>query len=506
MIPQDITLSISSPCDNGAIQPGQLKGLHNSGNVTLSFFRELPETKKYSQFPEWVHPLGEFTMIQNDPKNSLHMTVSGSRTTIHLYFGNDVDFSIFQKYLGSKVRLRMSVCNPLVYILEPPDENITSIPPYSGTILPQPFGHSTRPKRISLQMLQKKGLVFKTESDVSKLTSSDFKELFDEDGKVKDVVAFSKALYNKDIDRSLLGEIFQLLTLPDFTEKTRDQRDEFIKEKREIYKKVKLQWQLVTFNQWKNYPELREVVDLLESDLIENEAVFSHFEHPNNVQTVAFNVLLTLSIWNHDEALYSKDMFTYVLPFINSFIQDAPDENTISLHNNEQVDTETVEADIFWCFTYFFDNNKISEILSTSNMPKMNQLFSQTGIILEKYLPELLQLLYQKHAHSLDFILHDCCKWFTTCFQTYDIVRLWITTLSFTFTTNILDFNKFFISSLLYSLAPLFIEMNPLNSEDFINRFDLIKKEGIDLNLVLVNSEKLMEIIQQPENNTPSTS
>jgi hypothetical protein len=49
--------------------------------------------------------------------------------------------------------------------------------------------------------------------------------------------------------------------------------------------------------------------------------------------------------------------------------------------------------------------------------------------------------------------------------------------------------------SLLFSLAPSFVEMNPLNSEEFVRRFHNLKKK-VELNLLLQNADKLMEILQ----------
>jgi hypothetical protein len=104
--------------------------------------------------------------------------------------------------------------------------------------------------------------------------------------------------------------------------------------------------------------------------------------------------------------------------------------------------------------------------------PFLKQLYIAVGSLLEQHFPELHQLLYQKHAYSLDFLRDDCSKWFTTCFEPDDIGRLWMSILSFSITCQ---FFQCFTSSMLFSLAPLFLEINPLNCEEFVRRFHALK-------------------------------
>ena len=52
---------------------------------------------------------------------------------------------------------------------------------------------------------------------------------------------------------------------------------------------------------------------------------------------------------------------------------------------------------------------------------------------------------------------------------------------------------------MLFSLAPSFVEMNPLNSEEFVRRFHNLKKK-LDLNLLLLNVKQLKEILGSGKN------
>jgi hypothetical protein len=201
--------------------------------------------------------------------------------------------------------------------------------------------------------------------------------------------------------------------------------------------------------------------------------------------------MLTLSYWNWDSASYVQGLITFLSPFLDSFIKEA-DCDSVTAHDGTRVDPEVGEAEIFWCFAEFYEHNQLCDLVKPSRQPLLKPLFIAIGYILEANFQELLQLLYQKHAFSLDFLRDDCSKWFTTCFRSSDVRRLWVSILSF---SSSFQFFQCFIVSLLFSLAPWFVEMNPLNNDEFIRRFHNLKQK-VELNLLLQNANKLMEILQ----------
>jgi hypothetical protein len=207
---------------------------------------------------------------------------------------------------------------------------------------------------------------------------------------------------------------------------------------------------------------------------------------------IAFNVFLTLSVYNRDGAAYVEGLVTFLAPFLTSFVLDA-DGDVATRPNGEVAPAEDVEADIFGCFSRFYEQNRLSDLVRPSRHPFLKQLFIAVGSLLEQHFPELLQLLYQKHAYSLDFLRDDCSKWFTACFEAEDIRRLWMSILSF---SSPYQFFQCFTVSMLFSLAPLFLEINPLNCEEFVRRFHALKKR-VHLNLLLVNTQKTRDIATQ---------
>jgi len=520
-LPQDTNTNLCIIDDEGNTRKGLLKMQHNNGNVSLSFFPEIvtdnskgkSQGKRIAQIAECVYQLSDFTMIEMDRDDDLIVTLSGSRSRCQLYFNRNNDISHFLQYIESKVRLKKSDCNPRVYLLEPPDVEQKPITPYRNTALPETQQHGKAgASRVSLQRIQHPGLTFKTDIPVPKLTSDEYYALFDSEGRIVNNSQFPSVFYNKDIDLKVMGDLWKLLLDQDDVdgsnqteektaaernaEKTSEQRKEKLVRNCQTYKKIKEQWKRTTPRQWKNYPELRKLVELLETDIDDHQALFDHFPEPDCVKRIAFNILLTLSYWNWDKAIYVKDLVTFLAPFLDSFIESANCEKVI-FHDETEMDIEDAEGEIFWCFNSFYEHNQLCDLVRPSDRPIQRPLFIAVGCILEDSFPELLQLLKQKHAYTLDFLGEDCAKWFTTCFSGPDVRRLWISILSF---KSSFQFFQCFIVSLLFSLAPHFVEMNPLNTDEFVRRFHNLKTTKVDLNLLLQNASGVMNILRKKSN------
>jgi hypothetical protein len=247
-------------------------------------------------------------------------------------------------------------------------------------------------------------------------------------------------------------------------------------------------WRTTTPRQWSNYGDLRTLVKILEDDLTDKQAIFSHFNNPTAVQRIAFNILLSLTYWNWDAASYVPGMVTFLSPFLDSFI-DSTDGPNLRLHDGEVLGTEEAEADIFWCFVQFYDLHQLCHLVRPSPQPLLKPLFMTVGNILQETYPDLLQLLYQKHAFSLDFMRDDCSNWFTSCFEGPDLKRLWTSVLA---SPSSFQFFQCFIIAMLFAMVPSLIEANPLNSDDFAAHYEKVKR-AIGLTLLLENTTKLME-------------
>lgn len=496
---QDITISVALVLKDKEQKSGVVKIQQNNGNMILSFYPELESLtqnralpKRIAQIAEYICQMCDFKTITRNVDDKLLLTLAGTRSRCGFRFQRDEDVMTFLNCVSKRARLRTSDCDPLVYIIEPLDTVDGPLSPFRSTALPQKSTHANRcPGKESIQKVQQRGMLFSVTEPVGAISADDYRALFDDDGKIRDMEAFPDVFYNKNIDFSVMGDVWKLLLTPENATKSAQERSDEDQQNRERYEGVKRQWKITTPRQWKNDPELQELVRKLEADLQKNKELFSHFSVPGYAQRIAFNVLMTLSRWNWDGAAYVEGLVVFLSPFLDSFVKDV-DAETVTRHDGSVVDVGVVESEIFWCFAKFYDHNHLCDLMRSNSQPLVKELFISIGYILQDNFPEMLQLLSQKHAFSLDFLSEDCSKWFTTCFKGDDVRRLWVSILTF---SSSFQFLQCFIMSLLFSLTPALVEMNPLTTDDFVEKFAALKTT-VDLNVVLVNTKKLIRVLK----------
>ena len=306
-------------------------------------------------------------------------------------------------------------------------------------------------------------------------------------------------MFNSTVDPSIQSQIWKLFLYKSDKQAyllNSEQRKELEIDYRKIYSLIKSQWRSVTQRQWDNDTDLQNLVILLEKDINSNSNLFSSFSNPKSMMKLAFNILLTISIYNHDNASYIPKMIQLLVPFLSSFCIDVEyngiDNEIATNIKGEKVPAEEIESDIFWCFYNFYIDNQIFNLIRPSKTFDLKTLFVEAGKLLESYFQSLLQLLFQKHAYSLDFLRNDCVWWFSDIFNVEDLKRLWLSVLV---SKNWLEFYERFICALLYSVIPQLGEINPLMREDFLLRFQDIKK-NLDLNVILENTKALINLIE----------
>ena len=492
---QDTSISLALITEAGEEKKGVVKIQQNNGNMTLSFYPELESItqnralpKRIAQIADYICQVCDFRTITLDPDDRLRLTLVGCRSRCAFKFAKDEDVTTFIGCVSRRARLKTSDCNPLVYLFEPLD----SVDPGHSTALPQSSTHANRaPGKESIQKVQQRGVRFESGEPVAVMTADAYRELFDAEGRVKESSGFPDVFYNKEIDFAVMGDVWKLLLTPENARKTAEERAEEDAKNRKKYEGVKRQWKITTPRQWKNDSELRGLVKSLETDLQQHKELFQDFTSPGYAQRIAFNVLMTLSRWDWDGAAYAEGMVTFLLPFLNSFVKDV-DAEKVTRHDGSVVDVEVAESEIFWCFVKFFIHNRLCDLVRSGSQPLVKELFISIGYLLEDNFPEMLQLLSQKHAFSLDFLSSDCSRWFTTCFSGSDIRRLWASILTF---PSSFQFLQCFVISLLFSLTPSLVEMNPRTNEQFVEQFTALKAK-IDLNLILLNATKIVQLLK----------
>lgn len=477
-------------------QSGVLKMQHNNGNVSLSFYREIEQDKpagvktlkKYSQIPDHVYQLSNFTKVEMSAKDNLLITLSGSRSKFAINFLAEDGLVSFFDYVGQKVHFKHSDCNPRVFLLESLDSTDVSIAPFMATVLPTPkHEQNIAPNRVSKQKIRDIGkkIVFENPEPSKKFTKEDLENLMDEEGKIKEDSNFPNILFNVDIDPEIIGDIWKLIL--GGSKMTKEERQNEDSENLKVYDSVKQQWMLTTRKQWDNHKDLRTLVASIEGDIKANTKLFEQYEDQKAVQKVAFNILLTTSYYCWDKASYVEGMVHLLAPFVISFVKSIEQDGIVDLTGKKRP-VEEVESDIFWVFFKFYEQNDLADTLRPSKKPIAKRIFTVVGNFLESHYQALLELLLQKQAYSLDFMRGDVNTWFAADFAPADVGKLWISILA---TQNTETFFEAFVVSLFFALSPRLVELNPLNNAEFVDRFHELKT-NVDLTLLLVNTRELL--------------
>ena len=204
---------------------------------------------------------------------------------------------------------------------------------------------------------------------------------------------------------------------------------------------------------------------------------------------IAFNILLSYSIYNWDGTFNNKSLIELLFPFLDAYLTQTP-------ITNDDFNDEECESEIFTIFDVFYSENDFSQINNTSKQPFIKEILPKIGEALEKHFDKLSNLLRQKQVHSLDFLRDDLSRWFVDIFpsnDSKDIQRLWISILSFE--GKVSEFFKSFVIALLYYVAPELNELNPLSFEEFVERFNEVKKK-VDLITLLDNTRLISQEIK----------
>ncbi|KAK8886457.1 hypothetical protein M9Y10_041920 [Tritrichomonas musculus] len=461
-------------------ETGCLKVQHTNGNVTFSFYST--ERPNSIAIADSICNLSDFTVFELSTTSPLSITFSGSASSTTFSFKKPEDKQKFMELISTKVRVIRSDLNPLLFLLESIDfgesEFCTILLPNTNTSKPPTRILFTPEKRWTTTKKEKTdGDSTETDkkSDVLYIELNHVtKDNFNEKSESNDF------LYNANIDNAVLFDAFKKLLHKDLTPDDAP------------YDQVKKQWKLIIPRQFANYKNLQELIKNLESDINKHSSLFEKF-NPNSkrIMKIAFNILLSYSIYNWDGTFNNKSLIELLFPFLDAYIAQNPISG-----NESSFDDEKCESEIFTIFDVFYSSNDFSQLNNTSKQPFIKEILPKIGEVLENHFEKLSNLLRQKQVHSLDFLRDDLSRWFVDIFPSDDskaIQRLWISILSFD--GNVSGFFKSFVIALLYYVAPELNELNPLSFEEFVERFNEVKKK-VDLITLLDNTRLINEEIK----------
>lgn len=449
--------------------------LRSSKDQDEAFFAFYPidksntqKIKKYSLTPKVKFGMNDIHQMRQDNDDVLTHSILVRNSNIYKFsFDNDKDIRVFFNYVTSKANVLYHPANK-TYVFGCHGDN-SPINIFQDTNLPNLKDESISPSLES----NYKGLIKKNSFTAEVLNEKDYDDLFDESGRPKDINSLREKIYNVDVDKKVARKMWFLLINEDLIKCTESERESYFLSKRETYVSVKKLWKLTTKRQWEYCSELRRNVTEIEKFILNNSKNFEHFKRPSLIQKLAFNIVLTATFYDADNADTIIKCTGFVYPLILSFVCDACEES-VSLHDGQTLSWDECESDIFWCFYTILENNIISV-----GPEYYTKILQSTGGLLEKYFKEILHyLLNRKSMKTINFIKDDLCSWFTNCFYGNDIVKLFVSIFSF---PSSFQFYQCFIVSLLYYFLGNIIFPDNYNTLKFDMNIDTLLRNSIKI-------------------------
>jgi hypothetical protein len=443
-----LSLSAAVMDENANPKPGTLTICQRNDDIEMCFFLTSGRKTRSRPLPDLFHHLLEFAGIEIDRKDRMHLTFSGQPLSVTYHFNSDSDIQSFFTFVAPKVRVSPHPSDPYQLVLRR-EGPLHSILDSDNNVFPE----VTRPF-----------LVDRPPPPPRALSLSDVTAMFQPEGQ------FSGNVYNCEIELAAFELLWPVLFNRDYASLKADKQAD--KETAHtVYATIKKQWQSTTRRQLANSPALLTLVTSLEDDLKSCASLFTGFTDPHAVQQIAFNVLLSVSFWDWDSALYVSGMLHLILPFLDTVIA-AIENGIVRTPNGREIAIETAEAEVFWHFTTFFAGMRIGDTARPSNTPFVKPLFVEVRKALKEKYGDLLQRIGSRLDGVLKWLEDEMGLWFTRLFRGAEVRRLWA---SAALVRPEVFFHWFPIAVLLM-VAP---------AKDF-------RSHPLDLNILLVNTEAMI--------------
>ncbi|KAL3884053.1 hypothetical protein ACJMK2_030276 [Sinanodonta woodiana] len=235
----------------------------------------------------------------------------------------------------------------------------------------------------------------------SPLTSQQWSQHLDKEGKIKDVDKLLDQIFRGGIEPSFRLEVWKFLLGYYEWNSTYKSRTEARKKKVDSYFAMKLQWKTISAEQEKRFSLLKERKGLIEKDVTRTDRTHRFFEGEGNPNLQVLNdILMTYCMYNFDLG-YVQGMSDLLSPIL------------VVMEN---------EVDAFWCFAGLMErmcnNFEMDQGGMKAQLAEIHKLMQFTD-------PELCNYLESHESGNFYF----CFRWilihFKREFPFNDVQRLW---------------------------------------------------------------------------------
>ncbi|CAG0901162.1 unnamed protein product, partial [Darwinula stevensoni] len=233
------------------------------------------------------------------------------------------------------------------------------------------------------------------------LTSPEWKEFLDLEGRVTRVAELKQRIFRGGMEPGLRKEAWKFLLGMYPYDSTEEEREELRKKKVDDYYRMKLQWRSISAEQESRFSALRDRKALVEKDVERTDRTVHFYEGKGNDNLLMLkDILTTYIMWNFDLG-YVQGMSDLLSPIL--FIMEN-------------------EVDAFWCFVGFMDIMGPNFAMDQS---KIKEDLEKAHFLVESLDPDLGEYLEKMGSGNMYFCFRWLLIWFKREFEFPDVQRLW---------------------------------------------------------------------------------
>lgn len=495
MMPTDSSILVDLIDNEGNKTTGLIKVQMASEMWNISFYRQSgtmtrngQEIKRYSVFSDCCIPICHCEKIIVE---QLKVTVKGSRINISFLFQNNDDIVRFFDYLNVKVKFESLLYLPGTFILKNKKNYLDSV------FCPLNYSFSQLPNHLaplSLKDVQIGNFIFSSPIETTRnINYESFWEMFDEDGKVKDINEFLSNIYNAELDPSIRIEAWKMGFDHSLLSLTNAERAEKYNENLQNYKIIKNEWKQTTIRQWNCSPNTQQLINDLEQFISEQD--LSRFgDSAEKVKKLMFEILLTNSVWDKDNASCEPILLKLFVPIFNECVVSENDDKITIVGLSNPMEYDEAGAIVMQIYDSFLKGIRYRDIFKIEKEPLIKTIFLNISTIIMNQFPPLLDLLNQKYVNDLQFIFQDLLELFLNAFPPENMMRIWFSIGS---RNDVIEYLSSFVAVFIYSLSPAFCDQMIFQYEDFL---EIYKENKSSLNPIRILNwtGKLQSLLHPP--------
>jgi len=294
------------------------------------------------------------------------------------------------------------------------------------------------------------------------LSSEEWINSFDKDGRIRNVDSLRKKIYNGGMEPSLRPEAWKYL-LGYYPFNSTFEERELIKEQKKLeYSIYQSQWESITEEQESHFSKFRALKENIMKDVVRTDRTWQIYEADDSPQLQEiYRILLTYAFFNFDIG----------------YVQGMNDLVSVLLIVTQN------EVDAFWCFKGLMD--RIMDNFDKDQVGMHTQL-TQLSEIVKFTDPELYQHLLEAGGTNMFF----CFKWllivFKREFPLNDVQRIWEVLWSDYYTTH---HQLFICLAMLLNAKQKILEEN-MEFDDILRHLNSTSKT-MDVEVILIEADYL---------------